>query len=85
MTEEKFIGEDIIFFNRLKEAGVQAYAHTGAIVTHMKTIQYDLDYYALFWSTVQKEQEKKLCPSCNHDPALVEKDCKCCNKGEDND
>jgi hypothetical protein len=67
MTEEKFIGEDIIFFNRLKEAGVQAYAHTGAIVTHMKTIQYDLDYYALFWSTVKKEQDLREAEEAKND------------------
>jgi hypothetical protein len=67
LTEEKFIGEDIIFFNRLKEAGVQAYAHTGAIVTHMKTIQYDLDYYALFWSTVKKEQELREAEEAKND------------------
>lgn len=67
LTEDKFIGEDIIFFNRLKEAGVQAYAHTGAIVTHMKTIQYDLDYYALFWSTVKKEQELREAEEAKND------------------
>ncbi len=30
--------EDIIFFKLLKETGVKLYAHTGALVTHMKTM-----------------------------------------------
>lgn len=67
LTEDKFIGEDIIFFNHLKEVGVQSYAHTGALATHMKTIQYGIDYYALFWSTVQKEQEKKAAEETQND------------------
>jgi hypothetical protein len=89
LTEDKFIGEDIIFFNLLKEAGIQAYAHTGALVTHMKTFPFDISYYALFWTAYNKVQDdlKKddLCPSCEHKPSDVVKDCKCCNRGEDNE
>jgi len=57
LTEDKFIGEDIIFFNLLKEAGIQAYAHTGALVTHMKTFPFDISYYALFWTAYNQVQE----------------------------
>ena len=85
----KFIGEDIIFFKLLKETGVKLYAHTGALVTHMKTFPFDISYYALFWTAYNQVQDslKKddLCPSCDHKPSDVVKDCKCCNRGEDNE
>ena len=57
LTEDKFIGEDIIFFKLLKETGVKLYAHTGALVTHMKTIPFDISYYALFWTAYNKVQD----------------------------
>ena len=50
----KFIGEDIQFFMRMKEAGVPLYAHTGATVKHMKRFSYDMEYYKLYWITQMK-------------------------------
>ena len=44
-----FIGEDIKFFMNLKKAGIQAYAHTGALAEHMKIFAVDIDYYNAFW------------------------------------
>jgi hypothetical protein len=34
----------------MKEAGIPLYAHTGALVRHMKRFSLDADYYGLFWS-----------------------------------
>ena len=48
--DEHFIGEDIIFFRRMKTAGVPLHAHTGAIVKHIKRFSLDYDYYALYWA-----------------------------------
>jgi hypothetical protein len=45
-------GEDISFFNKLKEINVPVYAHTGVIAKHMKTVMIDENYYALWWNTV---------------------------------
>jgi hypothetical protein len=44
------VGEDIIFFRKMKEAGVPLHAHTGAVVKHMKRFSLDFDYYALYWA-----------------------------------
>jgi hypothetical protein len=46
---DKYIGEDIVFFRNLKKAGIDVYAHTGAVVKHMKRFAYDENYYALYW------------------------------------
>ena len=46
---DKYVGEDIVFFRNLKKAGVDVYAHTGAVVKHMKRFAYDENYYALYW------------------------------------
>jgi GT2 family glycosyltransferase len=46
---DKYVGEDIVFFRNLKKAGVDVYAHTGALVKHMKRFAYDENYYALYW------------------------------------
>jgi len=54
---DKFIGEDIVFFNKLRETDTPVYAHTGALVTHMKTFPFDISYYALFWTAYNKVQE----------------------------
>ena len=56
---DKFIGEDIIFFDKLRETGTKIYAHTGALVTHMKTIPFDISYYALFWTAYNQAAELK--------------------------
>jgi hypothetical protein len=46
-----FVGEDIIFFRRMKNAKIPLYAHTGAIVKHIKQFGVDINYYSLYWST----------------------------------
>jgi hypothetical protein len=51
----KYISEDIVFFKKLKEAGVDLYAHTGAVVQHMKRFSFDINYYNLYWNGLQKE------------------------------
>jgi hypothetical protein len=57
---DKFVGEDIVFFRKLKEAGIPLYAHTGALVRHMKRFSLDADYYSLYWSwqTLKKQIEQ---------------------------
>ena len=52
---DKYISEDIVFFRKLKEAGVDLYAHTGAVVQHMKRFSFDINYYNLYWNGLQKE------------------------------
>jgi hypothetical protein len=47
---DKYVGEDIVFFRKLKEAGIQLYAHTGAIVKHIKRFSLDYDYYYMYWT-----------------------------------
>jgi hypothetical protein len=49
-NDDHFIGEDIIFFRRMKDAGVPLHAHTGAVVKHIKRFSLDYDYYALYWA-----------------------------------
>jgi hypothetical protein len=51
----RYISEDIVFFTKLKEAGVELYAHTGAVVQHMKRFSLDVNYYNLYWNGLQKE------------------------------
>lgn len=62
-NDDHFVGEDIIFFRRLKAAGIPLHAHTGALVKHMKRFSLDHDYYALYWNNEalkeQKAQEQK--------------------------
>jgi glycosyltransferase involved in cell wall biosynthesis len=52
---DKYISEDIVFFRKLKAAGVDLYAHTGAVVQHMKRFSFDINYYNLYWNGLQKE------------------------------
>ena len=46
---DKYISEDIVFFRKLKAAGVDVYAHTGALVQHMKRFSFDINYYNLYY------------------------------------
>ena len=55
---ENFVGEDIVFFNKVHHAGIPVYAHTGIIAAHMKRFALDYDYYSLYWGMV--EMKKKL-------------------------
>ena len=48
--DDHFIGEDIVFFRRMKKAGIPLHAHTGALVKHIKRFSLDFDYYALYWA-----------------------------------
>ena len=48
--DDEFVGEDIVFFRKMKQAGIQLYAHTGALVQHMKRFSLDFGYYALYWA-----------------------------------
>jgi hypothetical protein len=58
---DKFIGEDIVFFRKVRAAGIPVHAHTGALVKHMKRFSLDIDYYALYWNMVaMQEQAAKL-------------------------
>ena len=52
---DKYISEDIVFFRKLKATGVDLYAHTGAVVQHMKRFSFDINYYNLYWNGLQKE------------------------------
>ena len=56
-NDAEFVGEDIIFFRKMKEAGVPLHVHTGALVKHMKRFSLDYDYYAMYW-TMHNIQEK---------------------------
>lgn len=49
---DKYISEDIMFFRNLKKANVPLYAHTGALVQHMKRFSLDINYYNVYWNSV---------------------------------
>jgi Glycosyltransferase like family 2 len=55
---DKFVGEDIVFFRKLKAAGIKVHAHTGARVKHMKRFAYDDNYYALYWQAAQAAERQ---------------------------
>jgi len=57
----KFVSEDIVFFRKLKEAGIPVYAHTGARVKHMKRFSLDENYYVNYWNihALIMEEKKK--------------------------
>jgi hypothetical protein len=60
-NDDQFIGEDIIFFRKMKAAGIPLHAHTGALVKHIKRFSLDFDYYALYWTMdqIKKQSEQK--------------------------
>jgi GT2 family glycosyltransferase len=47
-----FVGEDISFFRKLKKVGIPVYAHTGALVQHMKRFALDINYYKMYWDNI---------------------------------
>jgi hypothetical protein len=58
----KFVSEDIVFFRKLKEAGIPVHAHTGARVKHMKRFSLDENYYVNYWNIhalIMKERKEK--------------------------
>jgi len=46
------VSEDVSFFRKLKALGIPVYAHTGALVQHIKRFVFDVNYYNLWWNTV---------------------------------
>lgn len=56
-SDAQFVSEDIRFFRMMKEAGVQLYAHTGALVKHMKRFSFDVDFYKLYWGAAMQAHE----------------------------
>lgn len=57
--DDEFVGEDIIFFRKMKKAGIKLHAHTGALVKHMKRFSLDFGYYALYWSMEHLKDQVK--------------------------
>jgi hypothetical protein len=53
---DTFIGEDIQFFMKMKEAGIPLHVHTGATVKHMKRFAFDEEFYKLYWITMANSQ-----------------------------
>jgi hypothetical protein len=58
--KENYVSEDIVFFRKLKKAGIPAFAHTGALVKHMKRFAFDIHYYNLYWTMAELNEQGKL-------------------------
>jgi hypothetical protein len=56
---DKFIGEDIAFFRKVKQSGVPIHAHTGVIAKHMKRFAFDDAYYNLYWGAVELSERRE--------------------------
>lgn len=56
---DRYVGEDIVFFQKVKKAGIPVYAWTGALVKHMKRFAFDMDYYAMYWTMDRLKQQLK--------------------------
>jgi hypothetical protein len=56
---DKYVSEDIVFFRKLKAAGIEVHAHTGALVKHMKRFALDVHYYQMFWTIAQAQQQAR--------------------------
>lgn len=56
---DKYVGEDIVFFQKVKKAGIPVFAWTGAIVKHMKRFAFDFEYYSLYWGMAHLKQKIK--------------------------
>jgi hypothetical protein len=52
---DQFISEDIVFYRNLKKAKIPVYAHTGALVQHMKRFSLDVNYYGLYWNNYSEQ------------------------------
>jgi hypothetical protein len=52
---EQFVSEDIVFYKNLKKAKIPVYAHTGALVQHMKRFSFDVNYYGLYWNNYKHQ------------------------------
>jgi hypothetical protein len=53
-TEETFLGEDISFFKKIKKANIPVYADTSAVAEHIKRFPIDINYYNLYWNSINK-------------------------------
>lgn len=53
--KEKFVGEDIMFFQKMKECGIKLHAHTGAVAKHIKRFYFDENYYKMYWKLKEIE------------------------------
>lgn len=47
---EEYVSEDISFFRNLKKSNIPLYAHTGALVQHIKRFSLDINYYNMYWN-----------------------------------
>jgi hypothetical protein len=56
---DKFIGEDIAFFRKVRQSGIPIHAHTGVIAKHMKRFAFDDAYYNLYWGAVELAERKE--------------------------
>jgi hypothetical protein len=58
---DKYVGEDIVFFRKMQASGIPSYAHTGALVRHMKRFSLDASYYDMYWTldTIKKRAQEK--------------------------
>jgi hypothetical protein len=50
---------EVSFFRKLKKAGIQLYAHTGAHAQHLKTFSFDINYYDMYWTGVAEGKIKR--------------------------
>lgn len=71
---EKYVGEDIVFFRRMKKAGIPLYAHTGALVKHMKRYPFDIDLYNMYWTSPIIQDKKVVANNVKVDKIEKEQD-----------
>lgn len=61
VIDTEHVSEDVSFFRKLKALQIPVYAHTGALVQHIKRFIVDINYYNLWWNAVapiREAQEK---------------------------
>lgn len=60
---DQHVSEDVSFFKKLMALKIPVFAHTGALVQHMKRFSLDHNYYHLWWQTIaplrQAQQQKE--------------------------
>jgi len=73
-VDSQHISEDVSFFMKLKALGIPVYAHTGALVQHIKRFVFDINYYNLWWNVVApvREAENAQREALNTDTAEFE-------------
>ena len=55
---KNFMGEDIYFFALCDKADIPVFAHTGAVVPHMKRFSFDINYYNAFMGAQEPKKPK---------------------------